>query len=435
MEPTAVSTPVPRLAPDASYDAVVERLFRQNEFAIKYDLEAMQRAIDVLGLERPARRVVIVAGTNGKGTASAWLHGLAHDAGQRVGLFTSPHLVDVRERMRVNGVPIAPQEFTAVVGALIRTFGDPETSHAGRALTYFELLTLAAWQWFGARDLDVAVFEVGLGGRLDATNLVDADVALITALGLDHTEYLGETLDAIAGEKAAVSRPGRPAWVHRELSGFDEAHAALTALGADVRVVDGPPGDDPISCTQALAVAAHIDALGDGAPTAPAYWHQRGAAVVRWPGRRDVREARGRTWCVDGAHNADAMHALSAWLDRRDGRGGGVDAVMAASPGRPLDAFVAPIARHLRRVHVCPASAFRSADPDALADALRRAGVADVVVHADGADAFDACSLSETGRAVLVTGSLYLVGQWFEWSGATAEDLAVVQDGSFLNRS
>lgn len=417
-----------------TFDTVVSRLFRQNEFAIKYDLGALRAAVDALALPRPARRVFIVAGTNGKGTTSAWLHALARASGRRVGLFTSPHLVDVRERIRVDGAPISRDAFASTIGELLGRFGDPTESRAGRALTYFELLTLGAWVHFAASDLDVAIFEVGLGGRLDATNLVDADVALLTALGLDHTEYLGNTLEAIASEKAAVARPGRVAWVHASHAGAIQARRALDQVGADTHVCPASGiADDPATTNAELAIAAWGHEVSASRNELERLALDAGRRV-RWPGRRDVRHVGGRTWLLDGAHNPDAMALLPAWLSEHAPTG--VDAVLGASPGRDVVEMFAPIASHLRTVHICPVSAFRSAEPADVATALRTAGVASVAVHQSAPIAFEACRrASSTGHPILVTGSLYLVGAWFDDEGFDAEDFVIDAVQGAPNRS
>ncbi|HVH84135.1 MAG TPA: Mur ligase family protein [Steroidobacteraceae bacterium] len=171
---------------------------------IDLSLERVTAVAERLGLIAPAFRVVTVGGTNGKGSVAAHAEALLRAAGTATGLFTSPHLVRYQERIRVNGAEAADAE-------LIEAFERIEAARATDTLTFFEYNTLAALLIFERRAVEVAVLEVGLGGRLDATNLVAADVAVIASVGLDHREWLGESLEAIGAEKAGILRAGRPA--------------------------------------------------------------------------------------------------------------------------------------------------------------------------------------------------------------------------------
>lgn len=178
-------------------------------------LETMHpKAID-MGLERVAQvkerldirfdcPVIIVGGTNGKGSTCAMLESILLQAGYRVGLYTSPHLLDFNERARINGDPASDQ-------ALIEQFVEVEAKRAGISLTYFEFTTLAILRLFAQAQLDAVILEVGLGGRLDAVNVLDADVAIVTSVDIDHTEYLGDTREQIGFEKAGIFRPGKTA--------------------------------------------------------------------------------------------------------------------------------------------------------------------------------------------------------------------------------
>ncbi len=171
--------------------------------AIDMGLERIGEVAHRLGLGRPARQVVTVAGTNGKGSTVAFLEAIARAAGLRVGAYTSPHLLRYNERVRVDGTD-------ADDGQLVSAFERIETARGDIPLTYFEYGTLAALLLFEAADLDLALLEVGLGGRLDATNIVDPDVAVITTVDLDHQDYLGDDRESIGAEKAGILRAGRP---------------------------------------------------------------------------------------------------------------------------------------------------------------------------------------------------------------------------------
>ena len=175
----------------------------RGEAGIDLGLERVQAVSQALGQQQHAP-VITVAGTNGKGSTCAILESILTCAGYRVGLYTSPHLLDYTERVRIGGTAITAEKLCA-------SFARVEGCRAGIALTYFEFGTLAAWECFVSAGVDVIILEVGLGGRLDAVNIYDADCAIVTAVDIDHTEYLGATREKIGFEKAGVFRTGKPA--------------------------------------------------------------------------------------------------------------------------------------------------------------------------------------------------------------------------------
>jgi dihydrofolate synthase/folylpolyglutamate synthase len=174
---------------------------------IQLGLERVEAALARLGSPHKRLVAVTIAGTNGKGSTAVFLSAIAHAAGYRVGLYTSPHLVDVTERIRVGGTPILPAEL-ARWAARLKVVVDGADGDAPVPLTYFEALTVLALCYFVEREVDLAVLEVGLGGRLDATSVVPPKVAVITPIGLDHQAFLGHSLEAICGEKAGIIKPG-----------------------------------------------------------------------------------------------------------------------------------------------------------------------------------------------------------------------------------
>ncbi|HEY4574744.1 MAG TPA: Mur ligase family protein, partial [Thermoanaerobaculia bacterium] len=216
-------------APAVDPNAVLSRL---EGLGIKLGLE---RARDLLvRMGEPQRRFpsVLVAGTNGKGSTSALLAAMARAAGIRTGLYTSPHLESVEERLRIDGRAIDSGRLGAILADLV-ALAERET---GSPPTYFEAVTLAAFRWFADSQVDLAVVEVGLGGRLDATNLADPILSLITPIGFDHREFLGDTLAAIAREKAGILRSGRPAlaWIE-DAEPAESVQTVAGEVGADLR--------------------------------------------------------------------------------------------------------------------------------------------------------------------------------------------------------
>ncbi len=192
-----------RLAPDAPLDQWLQYLETLHPDTIKLDLERIRQVATRLNIAIDATKIV-VAGTNGKGSTCALLEAILLAAGYRVGLYTSPHLVDFNERIRVNGSPASDAQ-------IIEQFKRIDAARDGVALTYFEFTTLAALLLFQEQPLDAVVLEIGLGGRLDAVNIVDADCSILTSVDVDHAAWLGDTREKIGWEKAHVFRPGRPA--------------------------------------------------------------------------------------------------------------------------------------------------------------------------------------------------------------------------------
>jgi dihydrofolate synthase/folylpolyglutamate synthase len=396
-----------------SYGELVEFLTAQNQFVIHYDLEGVTGAARALGLVRPARQVVLVGGTNGKGTTSAFLNGYAHAAGLRVGLYTSPHLLDVRERIRVQSRPIRRSAFVADVGGVFERFSrETETS---RALSYFEILTLGAWAHFARQELDLAIFEVGLGGRLDATNGLDPDVSIITGIGLDHREFLGETIAKIAAEKAGIMRRGRPVLLHSQAGGAEHVIAEASGRGAEVITVS--EGTGPPTWNRALAWETFRFLFPGHASV-----ETRGLAErsVRWPGRRERVSCPDGDLLVDGAHNAEAIAASARWLKQEEPNG--VDLIFGLSGSRSPEELLPILAPVARRIIATPCATAPSVAPSQIEAAAMQLGLPATSVGSIS----EALTLA-TGPCAVV-GSLYLVGDLFRAIGHEIGDLPIYVD-------
>ncbi len=411
-----------------SYADLTAALYAQNQFAIKYDLEATREAVAALGLPAPARRTVLVGGTNGKGTAAATLNAIALTAGWRVGLYTSPHLVDFRERIRIDGDPIPVQACTDVGWDIFDRFSGrgrpPETA---RPLSYFELATLIAWSWFADHDLDLAIFEVGLGGRLDATNVVEPDVSVLTGVALDHQRWLGDTVDAIAREKVAIGRTGRPLVVHESAGGIEAIRTAAAGLGTSLVVTSG--GRGPVGWNAALAGEAYR--LLSGAHVVDgdmASLLRTGVARTRWPGRRQVVRVPGLHLLVDGAHNPAAMATVVPWIRRELARSGTLVApiVFGVSHGRDPAPLVRALASVAARFIVTEPAHAPGVPAAEVAKAARETGVPTNIAE----DPAAALALIDPDEPTVVTGSLYLAGELLAELGFTPETLEVYTKGS-----
>jgi dihydrofolate synthase / folylpolyglutamate synthase len=308
---------------------------RVNVRSIELGLDRVQAVWLRMGAPAPARRVITVGGTNGKGSTVAMLEAMLTAAGQRVGCYTSPHLLHYRERVRIDGVEADDE-------ALIGSFERIEAARDEIPLTYFEFGTLAALDLFARADLDVAVLEVGLGGRLDAVNIVDADVAIVTTIDLDHMDWLGPDRDSIGVEKAGIARQGRPAIVG-ELDPPAGLLEALQRIGANVqragadftveRLAEGrwrwrhrdgttltlpdPALAAPVQYANAASAIAALHALEAGLDlNTAASTGLRSAHVAA----RLQSLGGDPALVVDVGHNPQAARALAEWLDARPGR-------------------------------------------------------------------------------------------------------------------
>ena len=296
-----------------SYQGALEFLYPRTT-TIKFGLERTVALLETLGRPDQLFPVIHVGGTNGKGSVCALVAGALQAAGWRVGLYTSPHLVSFRERFTVNGQPISESANAMWIEQLRPRIEQLDA-------TFFETGTALAFADFAARGVEIAVIEVGLGGRLDSTNVVRPLVSAVTKIELDHQKYLGDTLEAIAGEKAGIAKPGAPFVVEEtraELLRVLEAEAdrSVAALApgarADLRVVpaeatwSGPLGlMGPHQRRNAAVALAILNALPAGYQV-PAGAIARAFASARVPGRLD----RHGQWLFDVAHNPDGMRSL-----------------------------------------------------------------------------------------------------------------------------
>jgi len=317
-----------------AYVQAVQRLFDLQRFGVKLGLVNIGRLVKLLGEPQAGRRVAIVGGTNGKGSVCAMLAAIGQAAGLRVGLFTSPHLVSFTERIQVNGARIARHdvvEISRLLWNVLQPYRKPEEPEP---ITFFEMLTAMASFFFHRQQVDLAVMEVGLGGRLDAVNALRRDLVVLTDLSIDHREYLGGEIASIVAEKTALFRPGTPAIA---TGGIDDAAQLIAAQaekagcplalldrdfdfearGGKLTVFTGGKAyaELPVPLAgphqyrnTATAVRAAVELGIDDAKTL-----RRGLAATRWPGRLE-RFAREPEWLLDCAHNPGGAEALAAAL-------------------------------------------------------------------------------------------------------------------------
>ncbi|HEX4640285.1 MAG TPA: Mur ligase family protein, partial [Chthoniobacterales bacterium] len=280
-----------------TYREALAWLYGTQRFGIKLGLENVQRLLHELKVPGKTQRIIHVAGTNGKGSVCAMIDSVCRAAGYRTGLFTSPHLVTYRERIRVNGEMITPDE-VALRLTLIRDLIQAWEPHP----TFFEITTALALDHFKKRECELIVLETGLGGRLDATNALTPVVSVITPIGYDHERWLGDTLEAIAGEKAGIIKAGVPVVSARQLAAAEKviqarAKECEAPLEFVMKLLDVPVALAGKHQQQNAAVAiAALRAGGISVTDAIA----EGLATVEWPARFQRWDER---IVIDGAHN------------------------------------------------------------------------------------------------------------------------------------
>ncbi|MBB5032821.1 bifunctional folylpolyglutamate synthase/dihydrofolate synthase [Prosthecobacter vanneervenii] len=388
---------------DPTAQSEIDWLYSTQLFGIKLGLENVQRLLRELGLPKAGQKFIHVAGTNGKGSTCAFMHSILKAAGINAGLFTSPHLIHFGERIRDAERMITPTEIAAGVNRLREQVAgwDPHP-------TFFELTLALALEWFAQQDCPWVVLETGLGGRLDATNAITPEVSVITPIGWDHMDMLGDTLGKIAAEKAGIIKPGVPVvTMVQEPEAMEVIKRTAAERRAALTVIDEPwAGETGLAgphqrWNAAMAVAA-LRAEGfdlDEAVIA------RGLRKVQWPAR--FQKVGG--CIIDGAHNHDSARVLvQTWQEQFPEER--AEIIFGAVAGKDTAAVMrelAPIAGSWRFTGF---ESPRALPPEKLGeiwDGLRM-GEHPVTKHAGIADALRGM---KPGARVLIAGSLYLAGE------------------------
>lgn len=390
---------------------------------MKFGLETIRKLCQQLGDVHLAFPAVVVAGTNGKGSTARFLAAAATAGGLRTGLFTSPHLVRVTERIHVNGSEILPEDFAASFSTVVeKVAGGAVPAHP----TFFELLTATALLHFARAQVDLAVLEVGMGGRLDSTNVVEPVVSVVTPIGLDHQQYLGATIPLIAREKAGILRRGVPAWSAPQLP---EAAAVLETVAGELgttlhfvtgREADGIHEDDGrcsfcldgvayrlatsgrFQVNNAVLAARALRELGKIGLRVDPEAAATGMGGVRVPGVLQVLEGTPKMY-VDGAHNPDAALRLadfvSAWVGRPR------HLVFGIMADKDVGGVLGPLEPLFDRVVLTRVRSPRSAEPGL----VRQRWCPRAEVREDSMTALE--HARRDAAAVVVAGSFYLAGE------------------------
>jgi dihydrofolate synthase / folylpolyglutamate synthase len=388
------------------YLRLLARLEQVRQRGVLLGLDRLQAALEALGSPHLRLPAVLIAGSNGKGSTAAMVESILRQAGLRTGLYTSPHLCRFTERIQIGGREVDGE----ALGRL-----DRQVEATGVPLTYFEVATALGFLAMAEAEVEVAVLEVGLGGRLDATNVCQPLATAITSIGLEHTDILGTTLAAIAREKAGIARPGVPLYLGALPP---EAEAAVRRVAAAVRAPVGQVGVDlgpaPVAPAlagphqqrnAALAVAlarASAAALGRALPDAAV---ERGLRQVAWPARMEMVAP---DVLLDGAHNLEGFEALLAALPDRRPRA----LLLSVVRGKPAAEMLARATGAFDHLVLTRSHNPRAHDPGELAALLPAGAGPPVTVQADAVQALaEAHAQVAPGGLVVVAGSLFLAGE------------------------
>jgi dihydrofolate synthase/folylpolyglutamate synthase len=413
-------------SPPAGYAATQDYLFGLKSAGVKFGVDRMRLLSALLG--NPERKVpcIHVAGTNGKGSVAAMLEAILRASGQRTGLYTSPHLVRLGERVQVNRGMLTEEEITAFAGEL-KPLADSLASKGGPddRPTFFEFMTAMAFLQFVRRGCTFSVIEVGLGGRLDATNIVEPEVSVVTSIGLDHCEMLGNTFEAIAGEKAGVIKPGRPVVIGRVPLGAETTLRRVAASrGSRLVSVREEYGDDVEryprtslegdyqrwnAATATLAARLLPPAFG---VTQEAI--ESGLGAVDWPGRWQRTVLGGRLAILDASHNPEGAGVLDSNLAHLHLETGRLPvAIVGALGAMRAGPLLEVLSRHCREIHlVVPHQARATCHAELEALVPRTFGGR--TVRSTVEELFPSPSLCTAGGRddiIVVTGSIYLLGE------------------------
>jgi len=416
-----------------SYSKAIDYLYGLQRFGIKLGLENIRHLMTVLNEPHRSFRSIHIAGTNGKGSTAAMVATVLAEAGFRTGLYTSPHLIDFTERIRVNGVPIPPMEAARLTEKIRAASPD-------RPVTFFEFTTAMAFLYFAESAVDFVAAETGMGGRYDATNVLTPDVTVITPIDFDHQAHLGATLDRIAAEKAGIIKPSvpvvtsadRPEAVSVIRKVCRDLKAPLHRLGTEFRVEGSSPqrfrfegvrwSFSDLNCgllgrhqiSNAGCALAALELLSQTGVPIGEDAVRRGLSSVRWEGRleRMPPAPSGAAVILDGAHNPAGARALREFLElARPSSPGRLILVLGILLDKDIDGILAPLVPIADEVVATHPRIERALAAEDLSRSLEKYSVPVTVRDSLGEALRYAQSAAAAGDLICVTGSLYTVGE------------------------
>jgi dihydrofolate synthase/folylpolyglutamate synthase len=414
--------------PLADYGSVTDYLYALKAGGVKFGIDRMQRLAAALGHPERSYPVIHVAGTNGKGSVAAMLDAIFHAAGWRTGLYTSPHLVKLGERVQVDRRLLTEEEIVAYTNELGPFAAAIAADAPDEQPTFFEFMTAMAFLQFQRQQVDVGIIEVGMGGRLDATNVVQPEIAVITSIGLDHCAELGHTLGNIAREKAGIIKPGRPVvlgrlppeaeQVIREIAASRRApvHSVREKFGGVVKDYPATNLEGDYQRWNA-ATASVVARLMDPRWKLTETVLQAGLRRVNWPGRWQRTRLGGRPVILDASHNPEGVQVLDQNLRALRAETGRPPVIVAGALGEfRARALLEVVLRQARELHLITPRQARACTFEELiswVSAEDRPRVKRATVDSVFPDQHT-CSVGDPGETVVVTGSIYLLGEVLE---------------------
>jgi dihydrofolate synthase/folylpolyglutamate synthase len=413
------------MAGPAEYAAAVAYLYGQKARGVKFGIDRMRVLAAALGNPERNMPVIHIAGTNGKGSVAAMVESILRAAGWRTGLYTSPHLIQPGERVQVDRRALTAAEVVAYLKQLRPIAEQIGNSDPDLQPSFFEYMTAMAFLQFSRAGCDIAVVEVGLGGRLDATNIVTPEVSVITSIGLDHCEILGNTFEQIAAEKAGIIKAGRPVVLgrmpHEAAAAIRATAARLSAPVISVRerygeAMAGYPDTSLAGDYQRWNAATAVEAVRALAPR----WNISAAAIatglgtVAWPGRWQQVQLGGKRLVLDASHNPEGATVLDANLSRLRAETGREPIVIVGVLGTVrAEPLLQAISRHARAIHLVMVDQprataredLRKLVPDDYRGAVELATVS-ALFPGPGV-----CTVGDSSDVIVVTGSIYLLGE------------------------
>jgi dihydrofolate synthase / folylpolyglutamate synthase len=409
--------------------------------AMKLGLESITALCKALGNPQLQYATVHIAGTNGKGSTAAMMEAMMLAAGHRVGLYTSPHLVEITERIRVNGTDILPEDFARLATQVRAACEQLVANKALPALpTYFEQVTAIGFLYFAEQNVDAAILEVGLGGRLDATNICAPTVCAITPVSLDHQEYLGHQLAQIAAEKAGILKPNIPVVV------APQANEAMTVIAAKAREVNAPliaveaPENQAIideastgmfhfqyhtaladyavqlnlrgehQITNARTAIHLAETLRQQGVCIPKAAIEAGLRNVQWAGRLELIEYDGRQFLLDGAHNMAGAKTLQEFLYAYE-RDIPITMIFGAMSDKAITGMAEMLFPFATTLIATRINNPRSADPIVISEAATQLATPSIRAESVAAALQEALQRTPTNGLICICGSLYLIGE------------------------
>jgi dihydrofolate synthase / folylpolyglutamate synthase len=399
-----------------SYAEAIQFLYSLQLFGAQLGLERAFRLAELAGNPQNQLRFIHVAGTNGKGSTCAMLESIYRRAGLRVGLYTSPHLVSFRERIQINRELISEEDVARLVAdeqQWLKEFS-PE-NHP----TFFEVVTVMALRYFAEQQCELVIWETGLGGRLDATNIVTPLASVITNVQFDHEKWLGSTLEEIAREKAGIIKPRVPVITAAEGVALDVIRKTAERAVAPLHLVSEPEQTKNVGLAgqhqqmNAVLAIKTVEVLNRTMPAAETAIRS-GLESIKWPGRFQIIRRETRTIILDGAHNPAGAAALVETLGSTF-KGKPLTFIVGVLGDKDWQSVVGTFARCAQEMICAPVVSNRSTLPVELAHAARKANPA--LVTYSVASLTEGLSLARDATHIIVTGSLYLVGEALELLG------------------